>query len=299
MKQFIVGILGCVAVAIGGGVGAGQDGDPEEFGPWSAPVNLGPLVNSSVRDAGVSVSRDGLSLYLASSRAVATASDLYVSRRLGVDLPWEMPIPLEMLNSPVGDGSPNLSKSNRYLFFNSSRSGSPELWVSHRRFTHDDFGWDPPVRLPSPPNRPGQNVGPFYFDNPGGTPQLYFANGPNPAGLDIYVTEPRDDGTWSDPEYLAVLNSPFEDAGVTIRFDGLEMIFASRRGGNLDLYVARRNHRQEPWSPPEPLGDTLNTPSQDFSSSLSPNGRTLYFASDRPGGFGNFDLYASTRSRLR
>lgn len=301
MKRAIVGLLGCVAVVIGGGAGAHEDGEPEEFGPWSAPVNLGAVINSSVRDTGASVSRDGLSLYFDSGRAGGTGNDLYVSRRLGVDLPWETPMPLEMLNSPVSDSGASLSRDNRYLFFISGRAGMGlDLWVSQRRFTHDDFGWEPPVRLPSPPNHsPAQDVAPSYIENPGGSPQLYFSTGPTSAGLDIYVTELREDGTWSDPEYLAVVNSAFEDSGSAIRFDGLEMIFSSRRGGDLDLYVTRRNHRWEPWLPPENLGPTVNTLSQEFTPNLSPNGRTLYFTSSRPGGFGNFDIYASTRSRLR
>jgi WD40 repeat protein len=299
MKRIIVGLLCCVAVVIGGPVGAGHGREPEQFGPWSVAVNLGAVVNSSVRDTPGSVSRDGLSLYLSSSRA-GTAPDLFVSRRLAIDLPWGTPLPLEMLNSPANDGAPSLSRDNRLLFFNSGRAGSgPDLWVSQRRDTHDDFGWQSPVMLPSPPNSPGQDVAPEYVENPGRRRQLYFSSGPNPASLDIYVTEQEKDGTWSNPENLVVLNSAVDDSSSAIRFDGLEMIFASRRGGDLDLYVTRRNHWWEPWSPPENLGATVNTTSGEFSVYLSPNGRTLYFASDRPGGFGNFDLYASTRSRLR
>ena len=299
MRRGIVGLLGCIAVAIGGGVGANQDGAHEEFGAWSEAVNLGAVVNSSARDTGGFVSRDGLSLYLSSSRAGTTGTDLYVSRRLAVDLPWMTPAPLDMLNSPVNDGDPTLSSDNRRLFFVSGRAGAgPDVWVSERRHKHDDFGWEPPVLLPSPPNSAGQDVAAVYVEEPGRRRQLYLSSGPNAAGLDIYVAELRQDGTWGDPENLVVLNSAFEDSGSAIRFDGLEMIFSSRRGGNLDLYVTRRAHRWEPWSPPENLGAIVNTASQEFSVSLSPNGRTLYFASDRPNGFGNFDLYASTRSRL-
>jgi hypothetical protein len=285
---------------MGGPAGAGHDGEPERFGPWSPAVNLGAVVNSSVRDTGPSVSRDGLSLYLSSTRAGTTGNDLYVSRRLAIDLPWMTPTLLEMLNSPVTDGDPSLSADNRYLFFVSGRAGSGlDLWVSQRRHTHDDFGWQAPVMLPSPPNSPGLDVAPAFVENPGRRRQLYFSSGPNGAGLDIHVTELEKDGTWSDPENLVGINSAFEDSGSAVRFDGLEMIFSSRRGGDLDLYVTRRNHRWEPWPAPENLGAIVNTASQEFSASLSPDGRTLYFASDRPNGFGTFDLYASTRSRLR
>lgn len=297
MKRLIVGLL-CIAVAIVGGVGAHEDEGRVQFGPWSEPVNLGPIVNSSSRDTGGSVSKDGLSLYFSSSRAGTTAADLYVSRRFAIDLPWMMPTPLHMLNSPVSDLDPSLSSDNRYLFFASSRAGAGlDLWVSQRRHKNDDFGWEPPVMLSSPPNSLGPDVAPAFVRAPGGRRQLYFASGPNGPGLDIHVTELRDDGTWSDPENLVMINSAFEDSGSAIRFDGLEMIFSSRRGGNLDLYVTRRDHWWESWSPPENLGAPVNTGSNEFSASLSPNGRTLYFAADRPDSLGNFDLYASTRSR--
>jgi hypothetical protein len=69
-----------------------REGGPGDFGPWSAPVNLGPIVNSGVTDAGPRISRDGLSLYFHSARGNAASNpDLYVSRRAAIDLPWEAP----------------------------------------------------------------------------------------------------------------------------------------------------------------------------------------------------------------
>jgi Tol biopolymer transport system component len=305
MKRAMVGLIGSIAVVISGGIGAGQipDAYPQaEFGPWSTPVNLGPIVNSPLRDVSPSISRDGLSLYFSSARAGA-GTDLYVSRRLAIDLPWETPAALETLNSPGAEDSPALSSDNRYLFFSSIRPdgfGSFDLFVSERRVANDDFGWSPPVRLPSPPNSAGLDVGPTYVEDRGGRPHLYFASGPTAADLDLYMSELRRNGTWTPPEYLAVLNSPVEDSRLAIRFDRLEGVFSSRQGGpDLDLYVTRRKHPSDPWSAPENIGPMVNSLSSDFSPALSPTGRTLYFASARPGGSGDFDLYASTRSRIR
>ena len=303
MKRAIVGFAGLVALLISGATGIGQtveQGQDTEFGSWSTPVNLGDVINSTGREAGVSISRDGLSLYFV--RPVS-AGDLYVSRRRGVDMPWGEPEALSMLNTTGPEGSPSLSRDNRFLFFSSIRPGgfgSFDLFVSERRHTQDDFGWGTPVRFPAPPNGAGQEATVSYFENPGRNPQLYFASGPNAAGLDLYMIELLEDGSWSAPENLAALNSPAEDSGATVRFDGLEIIFASRRGGpDLDLYVTRRAHRWDPWSAPEHLGFTLNSTATDFSPALSPNGRALYFASARPDTRGNFDLYVSTRSRIR
>jgi hypothetical protein len=154
--------------------------------------------------------------------------------------------------------------------------------------------------LPASINGPSFDVPSDYFENPDGRPQLYFAsdrgNGLGALGLDIYVTHLRPDGTWSDPQYVAELNSAFQDDRPTVRADGLEIIFNSSRGGNgnLDLYVSHRKHAWEPWSTPENLGPVVNSPAGDIHPALSANGRTLYFASSRSG---NFDLYASTRSK--
>src|SRR5262245_7653898 len=75
----------------------------ERFGPWSAPVNLGAIVNSAFQDAGPAISRDGLSLYFHSLRHSAGAEpDLFVMRRAATDLPWGTPVNLgALLNSTV------------------------------------------------------------------------------------------------------------------------------------------------------------------------------------------------------
>lgn len=49
------------------------------------------------------------------------------------------------------------------------------------------------------------------------------------------------------------------------------------------------------WSAPENLGSAINSPYQDFGPALSKDGLSLYFTSDRPGGFGFMDLWVSQR----
>jgi len=61
--------------------------------------------------------------------------------------------------------------------------------------------------------------------------------------------------------------------------------------------AAHQADRFDDWTPPVNLGDTVNSSSQEILPALSKNGSSLYFASDRPGGFGGNDLYISTRSR--
>jgi outer membrane protein OmpA-like peptidoglycan-associated protein len=64
--------------------------------------------------------------------------------------------------------------------------------------------------------------------------------------------------------------------------------------GGEDLYVSFRQNDGS-WKDPMNLGPTLNSSSYEVSPFLSPNMDTLYFTSDRPGGFGDGDVYYSIR----
>src|SRR5688500_20408542 len=100
-----------------------------EWSEWSAPVSLGPTVNSPFADNVPDVSRDGLSLYFSSNRAGGSgAGDLWVSRRASVDDPWGVPVNLRpTANSSTVDRGPDVSPDVHYLIFTSNRHGSMRL----------------------------------------------------------------------------------------------------------------------------------------------------------------------------
>src|SRR5207244_2627846 len=69
-------------------------GSPK-FSGWSTPVNLGPVINSVLRENGPAISKDGLSLYFGSFRAGGFGgSDIWVSHRASVDDSWGSPVNL-------------------------------------------------------------------------------------------------------------------------------------------------------------------------------------------------------------
>ncbi|MBX9891507.1 MAG: OmpA family protein [Chitinophagaceae bacterium] len=91
------------------------------------------------------------------------------------------------------------------------------------------------------------------------------------------------------------LNEEPKKGAITLSPDGEWMIFAadfSGRGlGSFDLYITYWTN--EGWSEPVNLGDKINTEFWETTPSLSPDKRTLYFTSNRPGGVGGSDLYVS------
>jgi len=91
---------------------------------------------------------------------------------------------------------------------------------------------------------------------------------------------------------------PAHDAISCFSYDGLEMYITSGSGHDNNLRVLRRASKDEDWGPPQDLGPGVNTPSpyDDSGPSISDDGLTLYFHSNRPGGYGSYDLYATTRA---
>ena len=91
------------------------------------------------------------------------------------------------------------------------------------------------------------------------------------------------------------LNEEPKKGAITLSPDGEWLIFAadfSGRGlGSFDLYITYWTN--EGWSEPVNLGDKINTEFWETTPSLSPDKRTLYFTSNRPGGIGGSDLYVS------
>jgi hypothetical protein len=67
--------------------------------------------------------------------------------------------------------------------------------------------------------------------------------------------------------------------------------FVTKAYGDNDLWLATRPTTNDPWGEPVNLGPTVNGPARDAGPSLSIDGRTLYFNSDRPGGIGDNDLW--------
>lgn len=123
--------------------------------------------------------------------------------------------------------------------------------------------------------------------------------GSDPRDLeDIYVARKDEQGQWSEPESLSdVINTEYNEGTATITADGRTLIFTSCQGrrsyGRCDLFISYKTG--DSWSEPQNLGAGVNSKHWETQASLSADGRTLYFVSDKPGGKGGTDIWVSRR----
>lgn len=120
----------------------------------------------------------------------------------------------------------------------------------------------------------------------------------NYGGLDIFrITYNDQTRKWSKPQNLGPgINSPYNEECVTINGDGSVLYFSSEGHnsiGGYDIFISYAQPDGE-WSAPVNPGYPINTPSNDIYIFLTADGKHAYLDSDRPGGFGEKDLYKVT-----
>lgn len=120
---------------------------------------------------------------------------------------------------------------------------------------------------------------------------------PDPDGVyyeDIFISYKLGD-KWLTPESIGDnINTNNHDAAIGLSPDGqMLFIYKSTPKDQGDIYVSYLNG--EEWSTPVSLGPNINTNKWEGSCSISSDGRTLYFSSERPGGFGGKDIYKSVK----
>lgn len=116
-----------------------------------------------------------------------------------------------------------------------------------------------------------------------------------PAAEDFFISK-REGMQWQPAVKLpGVLNSDFNEGAGCLSPDGRYIYFtrcgAGDSHGSCDIYRSERMGTQ--WGKPENLGANVNSSSWDAQPSIASDGRTLFFVSNRAGGFGESDIYYS------
>nr|WKN38490.1 OmpA family protein [Tunicatimonas sp. TK19036] len=109
----------------------------------------------------------------------------------------------------------------------------------------------------------------------------------------IYIAQKNNSGQWESPQPLNLKTSaPLGTAGISP--DGREMlVFIGGDNNSGSIYSIQNTDKG--WSNPVTLGNTINSRYLETTASMTPNGRTIYFASNRPDGLGGMDIYKAEK----
>ena len=115
---------------------------------------------------------------------------------------------------------------------------------------------------------------------------------------EIYTSRRKSNGSWSVPVPIdSSLTTEYNEGTCSVAADGRTMVFTSCMRddgfGSCDLYITEKMGGK--WSVPVNIGRPVNSSAWDSQPSLSADGRTLYFVSNRKGGLGMRDIWVTQR----
>jgi len=177
------------------------------------------------------------------------------------------------------DGRTAYFVSTRPVTAGTATRGDTDVWRLHRSAD----GWAQPEHIPEL-----SSDGFEWYPNMTADGWLYFGSERTAGNLGTGTSDlwrARLEGVhFSTPENLGpVLNTPGHDIEPWVSADGRLLLFASNgrpdTQGSYDIYVSHRCG--ESWSAPRPLGADVNSPAWDFGPRPSPDGRFLFFTSNR------------------
>jgi OOP family OmpA-OmpF porin len=215
----------------------------------------------------------------------------------------------QLVNSEWAELRPTVSADGNLLFFivenhpantkYASINNSQDIWFSER----DSNGtWSEAYHLGFPINTAHYNA--VFWISPDNNRILLrnaFIDGAY-HGKGLSMSYLKETGNWSEPNALNIKNfvkyNQGAQYGATMAHDGktLLLYMSEQKGSyNNDLYVSFLGGDGS-WSEPKSLGKKLNLPeNNEMTPYLASDGETMYFSSDRAGGFGDGDIYMTKR----
>jgi len=270
---------------------------------FGEPQNLGLVINTPSYEYATTTSVDGLELYFISTAPGGYGGwDIWVSTRQNVNHPWGAPSNLgATVNSPYDECFAKLSWDGLTLYFSDIAPGTPrpsglggaDIWMSIRATR--SAPWGTPVNAGAPTNSSANDSGPSISRD-----GLTFVFGSDRVGgygdFDLWMcTRPTVQDPWGAPVNLGPnVNCAYSDFGASLSADGLALFFCSDRAGGVgsyDVWMTTRTSTIAPWGPAVNLGPVVNSVSTEGPAGFSGDMTTLYFVSDRPGGFGAWDVW--------
>ncbi|HET7329445.1 hypothetical protein [Dyella sp.] len=265
-------------LAVSGFVLAGSTTTPVVFAPGS--------ISGSGDNGAAAFTPDGATVYV--MRSVGDGSALFESHRAGAH--WSTPRPASF-SGRWRDLDPAMAPDGSYLIFVSNRPASGEgapidavrggrrtpghgmnLW----RVTREGDGWGKPVHLPNTVNTCSMTFAPSIATNG----DLYYIGcGPGDS-LRLQRAALRN-GRYQAPELVALGDASMQVRDPAIAPDQSFIVVSIQRAPQQPYRLAIAFAAPHGWSTPQDLGDDVNSGTHAMGAQLGPDGRTLYFYSDR------------------
>lgn len=243
--------------------------DATPLGPWGAPSAL-PI--TPVADDDPSATGDLLELYF------NRAEDIYVVTRASTADPWGTPAAVAELNSTAAETTPEVSYDGLTIYFASARTptlGGNDIWMATR--ASRAAAWGTPVHVPELSSAAAEGA-PVMADA-----TTILIDTDRAGTLDIFIaTRASSADPWDTPIVIPELSGAESEGNPVLDADKLTIYFDSNRTGNSELYVATRMSPAAAFGTPAPVTE-LNSTDSDTDPWLSPDGRTMYFTSNRDG----------------
>ncbi len=272
-----------------------------KYTAWSLAAPVTEVNDTTVPDGCPIESRDGLSLYIASTRTgTLGGNDIWAADRASKQDPFGEP---QNLGGPVNSGANDFCPTpvhGSYLMFVSELPGPEtcgagpglgDMYIIRRNAAH---GWGEPQHLGciedgTGPNSVGAEFSPSLVTMKEGT-FLYFSSTVS-GNHDIYRSKQLKNGKFGPPTPVTELNTEFDDRMPNVSSDGLEVVFSSTRpldakgtpnfgNGTFDVFYARRNNTKQKFSKPVNLGPNVNGAGSETRSTISWDRKRLYFGRD-------------------
>jgi dipeptidyl aminopeptidase/acylaminoacyl peptidase len=281
-----IGVAAFVAMAAPVAIGAWQ---ARGVSPPPRAASVSPelfgvgAISTPDNELNAAFTPDGRTLYFTRKAGDGRFGAIVSSAALGAGR-WAPPR-VASFSGQYADYDPFVSPDGSRLFFISTRpapgrapAGDFDIWVVERQGT----GWGTPRNLGAPINGAGDELYPTVASD--GT--LYFSScgrGDSHGRCDIYRARIAN-GRYLEPENLGdSVNTPASETDAYIAPDQSYLVMAvygrADALGDGDLYVSTQ--RNGAWSKARPLGAGINSVAREYCPIVSPDGKYLYFTSQR------------------
>ncbi len=260
--------------------------------------NIGPPINTKYDEFAPSLTADGKTMVF-NSKSQGKYLDIFICYYEEGE--WTEPELLPRLNSKYSDESPYITPDGSFIFFSSDRDGSLEIPRDKQGKVRVSFDlylsknikgfWDYPIKIPGNVNTIHHERSPCLSPD---SKTLFYSDWPfGEIKKSRIMKADYHNGEFINPVALpAPVNVGGQEAGIVPSQDGKGYYFSSMRPGGYggwDIYYV--TYRKDKFGIPVNQGHEINTDANEMYLSLI--GKTMYFCSNRDGGYGRYDIYIS------